>query len=69
MENLLVIQENEFSVTKSTHPSKMQPLYTRVNKLVTSDVQICFPALYLNLHAKYSYIPKMLQGRTSPGLP
>ena len=44
MENLLVIQENAFSFTKSMHPSKkMQPLYTRVNKLVASDVQICFP--------------------------
>ena len=51
MENLLVIQENKFLVTKSKHPSNMQPLYTRVNKLVTSDVQICFPAPYLYLHA------------------
>ena len=59
MENLLVIQEDEVLITKSMHPSKMQPLYTRVNKLVTSDVQICFPAPYLNLHAKYSHIPNM----------
>ena len=34
----------------------MQPLYTHVNTLVTSDFQICFPALYLNLHAKYSHM-------------
>ena len=28
MENLLVIQENEFSVTNSIHPSEMRPLHT-----------------------------------------
>ena len=56
MKNLLVIQENELLITKSMHPSKMRPLYTHVNKLVTSDVQICFPAPYLNLYAKYSLI-------------
>ena len=38
IENLLVIQENEFSVTKSMHPLKMQLLYTHANKLVTSNV-------------------------------
>ena len=54
MENLLVIQENEFSATKSMHPLKVQLLYTHASKLVTSDVQICFPSPYLNLHAKYS---------------
>ena len=43
MENLLVIQENEFPVPKSMHPLKMQLLYTHANKLVTS-VQISFPA-------------------------
>ena len=43
MENLLVIQENEFPVTKSMHPLKMHLLYTNSNKLVTS-VQISFPA-------------------------
>ena len=59
MKNLLVIQENEFSVTNSMHPSEMQPLNTHVNKLVTSDVQICFPAPYFNLRAKYSHMPNM----------
>ena len=51
------------------HPSKMQPLYTLVNKLVTTDVQICFPTPYHNRHAKYSHMPNMPQGRTSPDLP
>ena len=51
MENLLLIQENEFSPTKLMHPLKVQLLYTHASKLVTSDVQICFPAPYLNLHA------------------
>ena len=44
----------------------MQPLCTHVDKLVTSNFQICFPAPYLSLHAKYSHVPL---GRTSPGLP
>ena len=69
MENLFVIQENEFSVAESMHHSQMQPLYTNVNKLVTIDVQISFPAPYLNLHAKYSHMPNMPRGRTSPDLP
>ena len=47
----------------------MQLLYTQANKPVTSDVQICFPAPYLKLHAKYSHMPKMPQGQTSPSLP
>ena len=51
IENLLVIQENEFPVTKSIHPLKMQLLCTHANKLVTRDVQICFQAPYLSLHA------------------
>ena len=68
MENLLVIQENKFSVTKSMHPLKMQLMYTHANKLVTSDVQVCFPAPHLNLHAKYSHMPNLPSARTSPGL-
>ena len=57
MENLglLAIQENKVSVTKSMQPSKMQPLYTHVNKLVTSflicilNIAICraFPEAIL----------------------
>ena len=35
------------------YPSTMQPLCTHVNQLVTSNFQICFPAPYLSLHAKY----------------
>ena len=68
MEILLVIQENEFSLTKSMHPLKMQLLYTHANKPVTSVVQICFPAPYLYLHAKYSHMPNMPRDRTSTGL-
>ena len=69
MESLLFIQENEFFVTKSIHPLKMQLLYTQANKLVTSDGQICFPAAYLNLHAEHSHMQKMPGGQTSPALP
>ena len=69
MKNLLFMQENEFSGATSLYPSAMQPLYTHVNKLVTSNFQICFPAPYLSLHAKYSHMPDMPRGRTSPGLP
>ena len=37
---------------------------------VSPNFQICFPAPYLNLHAKYSHrMPNMPRGRTSPGLP
>ena len=56
MKNLLIMQENEFSGTISIYPSTMQPLFrpTHVDKLVTSNFQICFPAPYLSLHAKYS---------------
>ena len=53
------MQENEFTVTKSTDPLNMQLLYAHANKLVTSDVQICFAAPYLNLHAKYSHMLNM----------
>ena len=45
MENLLVIQENEFLLQNQYTLLNMQLLYTQANKLVTSDVQICFPAL------------------------
>ena len=69
MKNLLIMQENEFSGTIYMYPSTVQPLCTHVNKLVTSNLQICFPAPYLSLHAKYSYILNMPRGRTSPGLP
>ena len=48
------------------YPSAMRPLCTHVDKLVTSNFQICFPSPYLSLHAKYSHMPR---GRTSPGLP
>ena len=51
------------------YPLKTQLLYTHANTLATSEVQICFPAPHLNLHAKYSYIPNMPRGRISPGLP
>ena len=37
---------------------------------VSPNFQICFPAPYLSLHAKYSHrMPNMPRGRTSPGLP
>ena len=63
------MQENEFSGTTSMYPSTMKPLCTHVDKLVTSNFQICFPAPYLSLHAKYSHMPNMPRGRTSPVLP
>ena len=69
MKNLLFMQENEFSGATSKYTSTMQPWYTHVNKLVTSNFQICFPAPYLSLHAKHSHMPNMPRGRTSPGLP
>ena len=69
MKNLLIMQENEFSGTQSMYPSTVQPLCTHVDKLVTNNLQICFPAPYLILHAKYSRTPNMPVGRTSPGLP
>ena len=69
MKKLLIRQENEFSGTISMYPSTMQPLCTHVDKLVTSNFQICFPFPYLNgLHAKYSHMPNMPRGRISPGL-
>ena len=69
MKNLLIMQENEFSGTISMYPSTVQPLCTHVDKLVTSNLQICFPAQYLSLHAKYSQMSNMPLGRTSPSLP
>ena len=63
------MQETDFSGTISMYPSTMQPLCTHVNKLVASNFQIGFPAPYLSLHAKYSHMPNMHRGRTSPGLP
>ena len=69
MENLLIVKKYELWVTKSTHLLKMQPFYAHANKLIASDVKICFPALYLNLHAQYSHMANMPQGGTSPGLP
>ena len=59
MKNLLIIREIEFSGTLSIYPSTMQPLCAHVDKLVTSNFQICFPAPYLSLHAKYSHMPNM----------
>ena len=44
-------------------------LCTRVNKLVTSDVQLCFPAPYFNLHAKYSHMPSCLEAAVAPVSP
>ena len=63
MRNLLIMQEDKFSGTNATI------VCTHVDKLVTSNFQICFPAPYLILHAKYSHMPNMPRGRTSPGLP
>ena len=65
MKNLLIMQENEFSGTIPIYVSTMQPLCTHVDKLVTSNFQICFPAPYLSLHAKYSHMRNMPRGRTS----
>ena len=62
MKKLLIMQENEFFGTLPIYPSTMQPFCTHVDKHVTSNFQICFPAPYLSLHAKYSYMPR---GRTS----
>ena len=59
MKNLLIIQQNDFPGIISMLPSKMQPLCTHVDKLVTSNSQICFPAPYLSSHAKYSDMPNM----------
>ena len=69
--HLLIMQENEFSGTISIYPSTMQPLCrpTHVDKLVTSNFQICFPAPYLSLHAKYSHCrtyPEAELGPVSP---
>ena len=69
MKNLLIMQENEFSGTISMYPSTVQPFCTNVDKLATSNLQICFPAPYLSLHAKCSHMPNMPRGQTSPGLP
>ena len=69
MKNLLIMQGNESSGTITMHPSSMQPLRTHVDKLVTSNFQLCFPAPHLSLYAKYSHMSNMPQGRTSPGLP
>ena len=69
MKNLQIMQENEFSVTIWIYPSTMQHLSTHLDKLVTSNFQICFPAPYLSLHAKYSHLRNMPRGRTSTGLP
>ena len=71
MKNLLIMQENESSGTISIYPSTMQPLcrLTHVDKLVTSNFQICFPAPYLSLHAKYSHCrtcPEAEQAPVSP---
>ena len=66
MKNLLIMQVNEFSGTISMYTSAMQPLCTHVDKLVTSNFQICLPAPYLSLHGKYSHMPR---GLTRPGLP
>ena len=66
MENLLIMQEDEFSGIISMYPSTVQPLCTHVDKLVTSNLQIGFPAPYLSLHAKYSHMPNMPRGRNAP---
>ena len=69
MKKTLIMQENEFSGTISMYPSTMQPFCAHVDKLVASNFQICFPAPFLRLHAKYSHMPNISRGRTSPGLP
>ena len=69
MKKILIMQVNEFSGTISMHPSTMQPVCTHVDKLVTSDFKLCFPAPYLSLHAKYCHMQNMPRGRTNPGLP
>ena len=48
------------------YPSTVQPLCTHVDKLVTSNLQICFPAPYLSLHAKYSHMPEAKLAPVSP---
>ena len=68
MTNLLIMQENEFSGTISMYPTPMQQLCIHVDKLITSNSQICFPVPYLSSHANYSHMPNVPQGRTSPGL-
>ena len=51
MKNLLIMQENEFFGTISMYPSTVQLLCTHVDKLITSNLKICFSAPYLSLHA------------------
>ena len=71
MKNLLIMQENEFSGTISIYPSTMQPLCrpTHVDKLVTSNFQICFPAPYFSLHAKYSLCRTCPEAELAPVSP
>ena len=55
-----IIKYIEFnSGTISMSPSSMQPLVTHVDKLVTSNFQVCFPSLYLSSNAKYSHMANM----------
>ena len=65
------MQENEFSGTISIYPSTMQPLCrpTHVDKLVTSNFQICFPAPYLSLNAKYSLCRTCPKAKLAPVSP
>ena len=52
MKDLLIMQENEFSGTISMYTlHNAASMCTHVDKLVTSNFQICFPAPYLCLHA------------------
>ena len=65
------MQENEFSGTISIYPSTMQQLCrpTHVDKLVTSNFKICFPAPYLSLHAKYSHCRTCPEAKLAPVSP
>ena len=69
MKNILIMQETEFSGTISMYPSTMQPLCTHVDKVVTSNFQICFQLHILVYMLNYSHMPNAPQGRTSSGLP
>ena len=70
MENLLVIQENEFSVSKSMHPcSSCMLMQTNSSQVMSKYVSQLHIFIIINLHAKNSHMPNMPRGRTSPDLP
>ena len=48
----------------------MEPVCTpHMACLLGSDVQICFPASYLNLHSLYSHMPNMPGAELAPVCP